>query len=795
MTPSAFSPPYRRSRASTIVPDRPSPPSTVSDTFPEINDRDENGQTPLHVAASRGLSGVVKILLRDGADKEARDYKRQTPLHLAVSNGDVDTVLKLLGPGINATDKNGHTPLHVAARDGKRHIVQLLVDEGADMDANATDSRTPLHVAATRGKTDVVKVLVREGANRSARDNNGQIPLHLAPDPATASELLNRNVSKVPPPKTAADYQLYARKFVNSHLSKFPDFGDTHMKKLAQKASVRAKEAATKWNLSDETAAGLIKLALYDFVLLCDDSSSMDQADRKHTLENTLRQVATLASVLEPTGISVRFINHPTDDTFNKIVDVGQIMEKVKMVGFRGDTKLGTMLDSKIVQPMIMQKAETCTLKKPVIVPSENPTIIRDTILKCKTSPAVQAYGDAGVVFLISQVGDSPDATDFLQDLERDRSLRGRVYCSTKRLDDLNRKVRGAESDTTYIAQLPASELPKARLVCVEFDYLLQPEVFRHISINLHYSPLRSILGNAQMNKFLRDYDPVGLPSCQFTQFLDIDRYYPWRSYATEFGEGYEHEKADDLIEIISRLENLYGVNWVLGPEIHQNVRQGVMDAITSLDNLREFRFTFLSQPPLFNDIRRLTKLEVYSNVSLPTTYQVVGQLQQVIGSSPGLRYLGVGFCLEHIKGVNLPLLDLFRLVPESRTLPLEHLAIKGAWGLVLDKYFYNHIRGIQTLDLGHIDAAADFGTPNADLLWNGLRRHRILLKHIRVARASKATVEYMASYSDTIEEFRCGRDLAGLDGQHEIPYMFVTRVIPPHFHSLEIIRIAIDDD
>jgi hypothetical protein len=41
------------------------------------------------------------------------------------------------------------------------------------------------------------------------------------------------------------------------------------MKNLARRASSQAKDVTDKWGLSEETTAGLIKLALYDFILLC----------------------------------------------------------------------------------------------------------------------------------------------------------------------------------------------------------------------------------------------------------------------------------------------------------------------------------------------------------------------------------------------------------------------------------------------------------------------------------------------------------------------------------------------
>ncbi|KAH0547916.1 hypothetical protein GP486_008344, partial [Trichoglossum hirsutum] len=130
------------------------------------------------------------------------------------------------------------------------------------------------------------------------------------------------------------------------------------------------------------------------------------------------------------------------------------------------------------------------------------------------------------------------------------------------------------------------------------------------------------------------------------------------------------------------------------------------MDAITSLDNLRDFCIKFSSQPPLFSGLHGLTKLTVQSDVCLHTTADVVGQLQQAIRNSPSLRHLSISFSRQGCLDVNLDPLDLFRLVPKGRVLPLRHLAIKGCCYLVLDRYFFAHIRGIQTFE---VDAVVSF--------------------------------------------------------------------------------------
>ena len=101
-------------------------PATIADCVQDmgfamgfsVNDRNDRGATPLHIAAMGSLNpDVITALLRAGADVNARDEDGGTPLHAAASeNSNPDVITALLEAGADGSTKNndGKTPYHLA---------------------------------------------------------------------------------------------------------------------------------------------------------------------------------------------------------------------------------------------------------------------------------------------------------------------------------------------------------------------------------------------------------------------------------------------------------------------------------------------------------------------------------------------------------------------------------------------------------------------------------------------------------------------------------------------------------
>jgi ankyrin repeat protein len=148
----------------------------------DVNERDELGETPLHVAVVRGYRGIASLLLENGADVNAGDVRGLTPVHAAAWRGYRDTVDLLIthGADITARDKDGLSPLHTAALAGRKETVALLIDKGAQVNAKSNKSLTPLHAAALTGDRETVALLIDKGADVNARSADGLTPLHIA---------------------------------------------------------------------------------------------------------------------------------------------------------------------------------------------------------------------------------------------------------------------------------------------------------------------------------------------------------------------------------------------------------------------------------------------------------------------------------------------------------------------------------------------------------------------------------------------------------------------------------------
>ncbi len=133
-----------------------------------LDAHNQDGWTPLHLAAFFGHAELARELLDRGAYTESRSTNamRNTPLHAAAAGRKIEVMRLLLakGAGAGAKQEGGWTALHAAAQNGDREMVELLIAHGADLNARADNQQCPLDMALLKGHKDIAAFLGELGA-------------------------------------------------------------------------------------------------------------------------------------------------------------------------------------------------------------------------------------------------------------------------------------------------------------------------------------------------------------------------------------------------------------------------------------------------------------------------------------------------------------------------------------------------------------------------------------------------------------------------------------------------------
>ena len=204
----------------------------------DINGKNRDGNTALHLAVFLGHAETAELLLKSGANVNAKNDDNATPVDLlqvpwemtklltrpmgieleqaqveagkakirelfgvdakvgaktlpnfqnnskdlwtAARTGDLQAIKHYIKTGgdVNALDKTFQvSAMSWSALHGQTEIIQLLIENGAEVDMKSGDGTTPLHSAAFLGRVDVVKLLLDNGADIKARNNDGATPV------------------------------------------------------------------------------------------------------------------------------------------------------------------------------------------------------------------------------------------------------------------------------------------------------------------------------------------------------------------------------------------------------------------------------------------------------------------------------------------------------------------------------------------------------------------------------------------------------------------------------------------
>ncbi|MFH4980405.1 hypothetical protein AB6A40_007114 [Gnathostoma spinigerum] len=157
----------------------------------DIDAQDDSEDTALMLAVKSGRQMVVECLLKNGADPTIVDECDRTPLHHAVAIQSTEITKLLLETrkiNVDALDVENRTALVVCAKYDMMgpEIAEMLLRAKADVAcvgdkcSRTYDGKTALHFAAQHNNVEIIRVLVENGANKDAQDQLDQTPLFLA---------------------------------------------------------------------------------------------------------------------------------------------------------------------------------------------------------------------------------------------------------------------------------------------------------------------------------------------------------------------------------------------------------------------------------------------------------------------------------------------------------------------------------------------------------------------------------------------------------------------------------------
>ncbi len=138
-----------------------------------VSELDANQDAPLVMAAYKGYSEIVKLLLEAGADVAAVDPgMKATALHAAAYAGRTEAARLLIQYKIDIDKQgpyNGYTALHDAIWQNNVETAKVIIDAGANLNLKSHSGQTPLDFAKAKNATQIVAMIEQRLAEEQKR--------------------------------------------------------------------------------------------------------------------------------------------------------------------------------------------------------------------------------------------------------------------------------------------------------------------------------------------------------------------------------------------------------------------------------------------------------------------------------------------------------------------------------------------------------------------------------------------------------------------------------------------------
>ena len=139
----------------------------------DINCRDSNGNTLLHLAVLRGHEGIIKDLLSRNADISVKNNDEKRAIDLAEEESIIAGLLK------NQESKLKDCMSSALKRRSFSDAI-MRIEQGADVNAQSSCGETALHLAVWSGSVPIIKKLIAYGADVNIKNKDGKTPMDLA---------------------------------------------------------------------------------------------------------------------------------------------------------------------------------------------------------------------------------------------------------------------------------------------------------------------------------------------------------------------------------------------------------------------------------------------------------------------------------------------------------------------------------------------------------------------------------------------------------------------------------------
>ena len=181
-----------------------------------------------------------------------------------------------------------------------------------------------------------------------------------------------------------------------------------------------------------------------------------ENGERIQDLKLIINRIAFASTLFDTNGIDIRFMNwKPQDTSILSNVTSEQQVEALfsggpNSVQFAGLTPLGTELRNQVITPLIVQKASSHTLQKPVLViiitdgqpAGESRGTLKEVMLNARSQmQRYSEYGQYPIAFQIAQVGNDQAAREFLGELDEDQSIGDIVDCTSSTAFTIHRHI------------------------------------------------------------------------------------------------------------------------------------------------------------------------------------------------------------------------------------------------------------------------------------------------------------------------------------------------------------------